>query len=73
MRTLYDRGLGLLPKGDFAGGKVRQARERFQWPLALAAAFLIFEFLLSEQRRQPPVPVSRGNPGLKPAADLTSS
>jgi len=73
MRTLYDRGLGLLPKGDFAGGKVRQARERFQWPLALVAAFLIFEFLLSEQRRQPPAPESRGNTGLKPAADLTSS
>jgi hypothetical protein len=52
MRILYERGLGTLPKGEFAGGKVRQARERFQWPLALVAACLIFEFLLPEQKRQ---------------------
>ncbi len=51
MRTLYERGVGVLPKGEFAGGKVRQARERFQWPLAAAAALLLFEILFPEARR----------------------
>lgn len=51
MRSLYDRGIGVLPKGDFAGGKVRQAHERFQWPLAVAAVLLLFEILFPEARR----------------------
>ncbi|KAB2663188.1 MAG: VWA domain-containing protein [Verrucomicrobia bacterium] len=51
MRTLYERGLAPLPRGDFAGGKVRQWHERFQWPLALAVVLLLAEFLYPEVRR----------------------
>jgi Ca-activated chloride channel family protein len=51
MRTLYERGLAGLPRGDFAGGKVRQWHERFQWPLGFAIALLMVEFLFPEQRR----------------------
>jgi len=66
MRTLYERGIGVLPKGEFAGGKVRQARERFQWPLAIAAGLLLFEVVFPEarlgRRRRRPV----ANTGLNP-------
>ncbi len=51
MRTLYERGLAGLPRGDFAGGKVRQWHERFQWPLAFTVLLLLTEFLFPEQRR----------------------
>lgn len=51
MRTLYDRGIGTLPKGEFAGGRVRQPRERFQWPLALALGLLLMEMAFPEEWR----------------------
>ncbi len=51
MRTLYERGLGTLARGDFTGGKVRQWHERYQWPLALAVVLLAVEFLYPEMRR----------------------
>lgn len=49
MRTLYDRGIGTLRRGEFAGGKVRQPRDRYQWPLALALALLLFELAFPEE------------------------
>jgi hypothetical protein len=49
MRTLYDRGIGTLQRGEFARGKVRQPRERYQWPLALALGLLLFEAMFPEE------------------------
>lgn len=51
MRMLYERGLANLPRGQFAGGKVRQWHERYQWPMALAVLLLVWEFLFPEVRR----------------------
>lgn len=51
MRTVYERGIGKLARGEFAGGKVRQARERFQWPLAAGLLILALEMVLPEARR----------------------
>ena len=50
IETLYQRGLAVLPKGEFSGGRVRQWRERFQWPLALALALMALEVILPEHR-----------------------
>lgn len=51
MEALYDRGLTVLPKGSFSGGRLRQWQERYQWPLALGVLFLVCEVLLLEHRR----------------------
>jgi Ca-activated chloride channel homolog len=59
LATLYRRGLASLPRGDFAGGKLRQWLERFQWPLGLAIALLMAETLVAEARnprRRVPAP-----------------
>lgn len=57
MRTLYDRGIGTLPRGDFASGMTRRPRERYQWPLAVAMGLLLFELVFPEEpipwRRRP--------------------
>lgn len=58
LRILYERGLATLPKGQFAGGKVRQPRERFQWVLGAALLVLLVEWVVSEQRRGAVGPVS---------------
>ncbi len=65
MRTLYDRGIGTLPRGEFAGGRVRQPQERFQWPLALAFGLLVFELMFPEE----PLPWRRRAGWAKKAAD----
>ena len=69
MRTLYERGLAGLPRGDFAGGKVRQWHERFQWPLVFTILLLMAEFLFPEQRRPGGLrqAADAGNVGLKQA------
>lgn len=56
MRTVYDRGIGTLRRGEFAGGKVRQPKDRFQWPLALALGLLLLELAFPEE----PLPWRRG-------------
>ncbi|MFM8358234.1 MAG: VWA domain-containing protein [Verrucomicrobiota bacterium] len=53
MGVLHQRGLAPLPKGEFAGSRMRQWTERFQWPLGLAVLLLLAEMLLPEQRRVP--------------------
>ena len=40
-----------MPKGEFAGGRVRQAKERFQWPFALALGLLLMEMAFPEEWR----------------------
>lgn len=49
--VLHQRGLAPLPKGEFAGSRMRQWQERFQWPLGLSLLLLAAELLLPEQRR----------------------
>jgi hypothetical protein len=66
--------LSTLPKGEFAGGKVRQPKERFQWPLALVVGLLVVDVLVSEQRRtrMRTASTGAGNPGLKGALGVTN-
>ncbi len=49
MVTLYQRGLAPMPKTSTKGGRLRQAVERFQWPLALAVGLLVLEILFPER------------------------
>ncbi len=64
MRTLYDRGVGTLPRGDFASGMMRRPRERYQWPLAVAMGLLLFELVFPEEptpwRRRAPDAAGEG-------------
>jgi hypothetical protein len=50
MRTLYERGISTLRRGEFSGGRVRQPRERFQWVMALAAVLLLLDVVFPEER-----------------------
>ena len=68
MRTLYDRGIGTLQRGEFAGGKMRSPRERYQWPLALGLGLLLLELLFPEE----PLPWRRDKeiqPELRPGKE----
>ncbi len=47
--TLYERGLAPLPKSEGKEKVVRRYHEQFHWPLGLALALLIAEFLLPER------------------------
>ena len=49
MTTLYQRGLAPMPKTGTKGGRLRQAVERFQWPLGLAVGLLLWEILFPER------------------------
>ena len=51
MEILYQRGLAPLPKGEINSKLVKQFKERFQWPLALAILLLIIEVFLPDRRR----------------------
>lgn len=50
INTLYERGLAPMPKSEGTEKIVRRYHEQFHWPLALAIALLIAEFLLPERR-----------------------
>ena len=52
INTLYERGLAPLPKSESKEKLVRRYHEQFHWPLALALALLIAEFLLPERVRR---------------------
>src|SRR5438876_3186970 len=51
MKTLYDKGLALLPKSEISERLIRRYHERYQWPLALALAALLAEQFLPERKR----------------------
>ncbi|MEO7300919.1 MAG: VWA domain-containing protein [Verrucomicrobiota bacterium] len=51
MEVLYARGLAPLPKSDSTTKLIRQARERFHWPLGVAIALLVLETFLPHRRR----------------------
>jgi Ca-activated chloride channel family protein len=51
MQVLYARGLAPLPKSDAKTHLIRQARDRFQWPLGIAILLLLLEQFLPHQKR----------------------
>ena len=50
MNTVYNNGLGLLPKSEGPGKMVRHYHEQYHWPLALALLLLIAEMFFPERR-----------------------
>jgi Ca-activated chloride channel family protein len=53
IKTLYDRGLAHLPKGQISEKLVRRYHEKFYWPLGLAIAFLLLEMFLPDRKQVP--------------------
>src|SRR5438552_2708777 len=53
IETLYQQGLSRLPKSEHQEKLVRQYRERYHWPLALACILLAIEMLFPERKREP--------------------
>ena len=50
--TLYTDALAKLPKSEHDQKLIKQYRERYHWPLALAIAFLLMETFLPERKRE---------------------
>lgn len=48
--TIYQKKLALVPKDDLAERRTKVPIERYEWPLALAALFLLIEFLIGERK-----------------------
>ncbi|HEX3797472.1 MAG TPA: VWA domain-containing protein [Verrucomicrobiae bacterium] len=59
MDSIYDQGIAPLPKSESSVKTFQNYHERYQWPLALAAALLILEMFLPDRSRRrskkPPV------------------
>ena len=69
MDTLYNNGLGALPKTEGTGKMLRRYHEQYQWPLAAAMLLLIAELFFPERR--PSFRRGAGSaPGASPAAAL---
>jgi Ca-activated chloride channel family protein len=51
METLYEKGIGTLPKSETAEKLVRRYHERYHWPLAAAMILLLVEMLFPERKR----------------------
>ncbi|MDD5349917.1 MAG: VWA domain-containing protein [Chthoniobacteraceae bacterium] len=51
MRHLVEAGLGKMKEGAFDARMSQRPIERYQWPLGLGIALLIFSLLLNERRR----------------------
>ena len=60
MQTLYTQGLATLPKSEHQEKLVKQYRDRYHWPLAVAILLLIVEILLPERKREPGVVPASG-------------
>lgn len=52
METLYEKGIGPLPKSETSEKLVRRYHERYHWPLAAAMLFLLIEMLFPERKRE---------------------
>lgn len=53
LEWIYQHGLASLPKQELSSRMARIPLERFQWPLGIAIALLIIEFLMSDRRGDP--------------------
>jgi Ca-activated chloride channel family protein len=51
VETLYEKGLAPLPKAESSSRLIQRFHERFHWPLALAVAALIADWLLPQRAR----------------------
>lgn len=66
LETIYQQKLALIPKNELAERRHKLPLDRFEWPLAAAVFFLIFELLLGERKNgRPPRPLFF----IKPVAD----
>ncbi len=73
MESLYDQCLAPLPKSEISARLVRQYHERFAWPLTIAIALLMIDFLWPQRRREDffrPSPSPGSRPGLPPPATV---
>jgi Ca-activated chloride channel family protein len=52
METLYEKGVGTLPKSEASEKLVRRYHERYHWPLAAAMILLLIEMLFPERKRE---------------------
>ena len=52
IETLYQRGLAPLPKSESQEKWLKQSRDRYHWPLAVAIALLIGEMFFPERKRE---------------------
>lgn len=50
--AIYQQKLSLVPKHELAQRMQRTPIERFEWPLLLAVALLMIEFILSDRKRK---------------------
>lgn len=51
LETIYRQKLALIPKEELAERRQKVPIERFEWPLALAAAVLVVELLIGERKK----------------------
>ena len=70
MDTLYEQGLAPLPKSESQARLVKRFHERYHFPLALAIALLVIEFLVSERRRSAPPAARVTAPAARAATSL---
>ncbi len=52
METLYEKGIGTLPKSETSEKLIRCYHERYHWPLAAGMVLLLIEVLFPERRRE---------------------
>jgi Ca-activated chloride channel family protein len=56
LETIYQQKLALIPKEELAERRHKVALERFEWPLAAALLFLVFELLVGERKKSRSLP-----------------
>ncbi len=57
LESIYQQKLALIPKEELAERRHKVPVERFEWPLALAAIFLVVELLIGERKVALTVPL----------------
>lgn len=56
LETIYQQKLALIPKEELAERRHKIPLERFEWPLAAAFFFLVFELLVGERKKTRSLP-----------------
>ena len=57
LEEIYNRYIAPLPKQNLEEKRQRIHIERFEWPLAAAILFLMWEFMINERTRAPELPM----------------